>query len=153
MSCSHFPFISLYYTYVILPSLTLFTSPHLHFTSFITFLIIFLKLLGLQERVPKVGSRSVYPIYKGVFSDICPLLSAPNFLVMIAPAQKAWPLYSVTYSLPSAFSRVCFEESAYASYLPALCQGSPVVVFIFWLKQIIQVFFLFSIILVYDVSL
>jgi hypothetical protein len=30
------------------------------------------------------------PIYKGVFSDICPLLSAPNFLAMITPAQIAW---------------------------------------------------------------
>jgi hypothetical protein len=29
------------------------------------------------------------PIYKGVFSDICPLLSTPDFLVMIAPAQIA----------------------------------------------------------------
>jgi hypothetical protein len=29
------------------------------------------------------------PIYKGVFSDICPLLSDSNFPVMIDPAQIA----------------------------------------------------------------
>jgi hypothetical protein len=29
------------------------------------------------------------PIYKGLFSDICPLLSTPDFLVMNAPAQIA----------------------------------------------------------------
>jgi hypothetical protein len=32
----------------------------------------------------------------------------------------------LTYSLPSPFSRVRFEESTYASYLSALCQGFPV---------------------------
>jgi hypothetical protein len=29
------------------------------------------------------------PIYKGVFSDICPLFSTLNFLAMITPAQIA----------------------------------------------------------------
>jgi hypothetical protein len=45
------------------------------------------------------------PIYKGIFSDMCLLLSASNFPIMIA------------YSLPSLFSRVRFEQSTYARYL------------------------------------
>jgi hypothetical protein len=32
------------------------------------------------------------PIYKGVFPDICPLLSAPNFLDMITLALVTWCL-------------------------------------------------------------
>jgi hypothetical protein len=32
------------------------------------------------------------PIYKGVFSDICQLLSTPDFLVMIAPAFAIYRL-------------------------------------------------------------
>jgi hypothetical protein len=48
------------------------------------------------------------PIYKGIFSDICPLLSAPDFFIMIDPAFAI---------LPSPFSRL------YASCLSALCQG------------------------------
>jgi hypothetical protein len=71
-----------------------------------------------------MASQLYGPIYKGVFSDISPLLSTPDFLVTIAPAQIAWALQSITYSLPSPFSRV-FEERAYASYpeafLPCCC--------------------------------
>jgi hypothetical protein len=36
--------------------------------------------------------RSDDPIYKGILSDICPLLSAPKFPIMIDPAQIAWAL-------------------------------------------------------------
>jgi hypothetical protein len=32
------------------------------------------------------------PIYKGIFSDICLLHSAPNFPIMIEPSQTAWSL-------------------------------------------------------------
>jgi CO dehydrogenase/acetyl-CoA synthase delta subunit len=32
------------------------------------------------------------PIYKEIFTDICLLLSAPDFLIMIDPAQIAWAL-------------------------------------------------------------
>jgi hypothetical protein len=39
-----------------------------------------------------VGSRAVWSHYKGIFSNICPLLSAPNFPIMIDSAQIAWPL-------------------------------------------------------------
>jgi hypothetical protein len=45
-------------------------SPHfytLHFTSLITFLTLFLKILGLQRKLDG-------PIYKGIFPDIPPLL-------------------------------------------------------------------------------
>jgi hypothetical protein len=66
------------------------------------------------------------PIYKGIFSDICRLLSAPNFSCMIDLAQIAWFLQTIAYILPSPFYRVRFEESTYASYLSALCQGFPV---------------------------
>jgi hypothetical protein len=37
-----------------------------------------------------IGSELYGPIYTGVFSDICPLFSTPNFLAMITPAQIAW---------------------------------------------------------------
>jgi hypothetical protein len=43
------------------------------------------------------------------------LLPAPNFLIMINPTHIA-----ITYSLPSPFSRVRFEECIYASYLCAV---------------------------------
>jgi hypothetical protein len=45
--------------------------PPLNFALFITFLTFFRKLLGLQELVPELDG----PIYKGIFSDICLLLS------------------------------------------------------------------------------
>jgi hypothetical protein len=32
------------------------------------------------------------PIYKGIFTDVCLLISAPNFPIMIDPAQIAWAL-------------------------------------------------------------
>jgi hypothetical protein len=35
-----------------------FTDPPLNFTIFITFLTLFLKLLGVQERVPKASADS-----------------------------------------------------------------------------------------------
>jgi hypothetical protein len=52
-------------------------------------------------------------------------------------AQIAWSMLSITYSLPSRFSRVRFEESTYA-----LCQGFPVspvyVVFpLIWLPSLV----------------
>jgi hypothetical protein len=34
-----------------------------------------------------VGTIAVCPIYTRIFSDIYPLLSAPNFPIMINPAQ------------------------------------------------------------------
>jgi hypothetical protein len=46
------------------------------------------------------------PIYKGVFSDICPLLSTPDFLVMIAPAKIAWPLQPIAYRQSSSAKRL-----------------------------------------------
>jgi hypothetical protein len=66
------------------------------------------------------------PIYKGIFSDISLLFPASNFPSMIDSAQIAWLLPSIPYGLPCSFSRVRFEESAYASYLSALRQGFPV---------------------------
>jgi hypothetical protein len=95
------------------------TTPALHFTSLIIFLILSLKLLGLQERVPKASAGSLVPeldgpIYNGIFSDICPSFSVPNFLIIIDPAQIAWTSQSVTYSLPSPFSCVHFDDSTYA---------------------------------------
>jgi hypothetical protein len=76
--------------------------------------------------VPKLESL----IYKGIFSDICLLLSAPNFPIMIALAQTAMLLQSITYSLPSPFFRVRFEESAYASYLSGCVKVSPFELFL-----------------------
>jgi hypothetical protein len=66
------------------------------------------------------------PIYKGIFFDSCILLSAPNFPIMIDPAQIAWLLQPITYGLPRPSSRVSFEERIYASHLSALSQGFPV---------------------------
>jgi hypothetical protein len=106
------PFIRLHYTYAPFTSSSQFTSltftslhfiaflmipPHLHSALFIIFLTLFLKLLGLQERDPKTSAGSWFqrvngPIYKEIFSDICLLLSAPNFPIMIDPAQIAWAL-------------------------------------------------------------
>jgi hypothetical protein len=51
------------------------------------------------------------PMYKVIFSNICLLLPASDFPIMINPAQIAWFFYSITYSLPSTFSRVRFEQS------------------------------------------
>jgi hypothetical protein len=66
------------------------------------------------------------PIYQGLFADICPLLPAPHFPIVIYSAQIAWPLQSIAYSLPSPFSGVRFAGSTYASCLSALYQGFPV---------------------------
>jgi hypothetical protein len=52
------------------------------------------------------------------------LFSAPNFPIMIDPAQIVWPLQSITYDLPCPFFPVHFEESTYASYLSTLCKVS-----------------------------
>jgi hypothetical protein len=90
--------------------------PHYHLALFITFLTLFLKLLGLQERVPKASSGNWFPklygpIYKGVFPEISPLLSAPNFLEKITPAQVTWCLQSLPYSLPSPFTRDALKRA------------------------------------------
>jgi hypothetical protein len=42
-------------------TVVLWFSPHFHFASFITFLTLYLKLLGLQEKVPKASASSYLP--------------------------------------------------------------------------------------------
>jgi hypothetical protein len=74
------------------------------------------------------------PIYKGIFSEICLLLSTSNFPVMIDPAQIAWLLQPVTYGLPCPFSRVGLEECKNASYLSALHQDLSVQIILLMCK-------------------
>jgi hypothetical protein len=57
----------------------------------VTFPTIFIKLLDLEKNVLLIPELDA-PIYKGIFSYICLLLSAPNFTIMIDPAQTAWSL-------------------------------------------------------------
>jgi hypothetical protein len=64
-----------------------FTTTSLDFTVFSddfshTLLTFHLKLLDLEERVPKASVGSWF--------QSCLLLSAPNFPIMIDPAQIAW---------------------------------------------------------------
>jgi hypothetical protein len=99
MSCSDaltfhhdLPFIPLHYTYVTFTSSPQFTSlhftslhftslhfwwflPHLHFALFIIFLTLFLKLLGLQERVPKASAGSWFQSWMVLFAKKYFLLS------------------------------------------------------------------------------
>jgi hypothetical protein len=65
-------------------------------------------------------------IYKEIFSEICLLIFASNFPIMMDSTQIARLLQSITYGLPCPFSRVRFEENTYASCLSALRQGFPV---------------------------
>jgi hypothetical protein len=44
--------------------------PHLHFTLFITFLALFLKLLDLEERVPKASAGSWFQSWMVLFTKI-----------------------------------------------------------------------------------
>jgi hypothetical protein len=60
-------------------------------------------------------TNKYFPIYS--------LLSAPDFLIRINPAQKFCLLQSITDGLPCPFSRVRFEECTHASYFSALCHG------------------------------
>jgi len=53
------------------------------------------------------------PIQKGILPYVRLLSPAPNFPVMIYPAQVVWPLYSVSYNLPRPFSRVRFYGGTY----------------------------------------
>jgi hypothetical protein len=90
----HFPslhFTSLHFTSLLFTSF-LMIALHLPFALFITFLTFSLKLLDSQERVPKTSAELDDPIYKGIFSDICLFLSAPNFPIMIEPVHIAWAL-------------------------------------------------------------
>jgi hypothetical protein len=75
--------------------------PHLHFALFITFLTLFLKLLYLQEKVPKASAGSC-PTYKGIFSDICLLLPAPNFPIIDRPYSDSmvFVMYHISPSKP-----------------------------------------------------
>jgi hypothetical protein len=43
--------------------------PHLHFDLFITFLTLFLKLLDLQERAPKVSAGSWFQSWMVLFTE------------------------------------------------------------------------------------
>jgi hypothetical protein len=65
-------------------------------------------------------------IFTKEYIPMCFLFSASNSPIMIDSAQIAQLLKSINYGLPCPFSRVRFEESACASYLPALRQGFPV---------------------------
>jgi hypothetical protein len=101
-------------------------TPHLHFAIFITFLILFLKLLDLQERVPKTSAGSWFQSWMVLYTKeyfLIPVFCFLLLIFLIDPAQIA-------------FSRVCIEESMYTSYLSALCQGFPI--------RIVSVIFRFS---------
>jgi hypothetical protein len=95
-------------------------SPHFysfHFTFIIAFLTLFLKILGLQQKVPNASAGSWFqlvfngPIYKGILPGILSLLSVPNFLNIIYPTQTVSPLQPVTYSFPSPFPRVRLKSA------------------------------------------
>jgi hypothetical protein len=123
-----FSLILLYCTYVILPSLTLFTSLHLtffrlfhppfHFVTCITFLILFLKLLGLQQRVPKTSEGSWFQICMVLFTKEYFPISVRCFLLLIflswSPLLRCTPIAfharSPVYALKRAHMRaICLR--------------------------------------------
>jgi hypothetical protein len=62
-------FTTLHFTSLHFTSLHFWTIlPHLHFALFITFLTLFLKLLGLQERVPKASAGSWFQSWLVLFT-------------------------------------------------------------------------------------
>jgi hypothetical protein len=89
-----------------------------HFTPFvIAFLILFLKILGLEGKIPNASVGSWFqfyygPVYKGILPDIRSLLPGSNFPNMIKPSQIEKPSQPVACSFPSPFPRVRFKKCA-----------------------------------------
>jgi len=89
-----------------------------HFTPFvIVFLILFLKILGLEGKIPNASVGSWFqfyygPVYKGILPDIRSLLPGSNFPNMIKPSQIEKPSQPVACSFPSPFPRVRFKKCA-----------------------------------------
>jgi hypothetical protein len=103
--------------------------PHSHFASFIIFLTLFINYFvytrASQKHLQVDGSRAVWSYFQ---RSIFRYLSAAFYSWVSChdrPCSDSMAFSTIAYSLPSPFPLVCFEESAYASYLSALCQAFP----------------------------
>jgi len=83
-----------------------------NFTAFIIALLtLFLKILGLQGKVPNVLVPVFSgPIYKGILPAIRFLFPVPNFPNMINPAQIVRPSQPVAYGFPSPLCNVQLND-------------------------------------------
>jgi hypothetical protein len=89
------------------------TIPHIHLTRCTTFLTFFLKVLGLQERVPKASAGNWFQSCMVLFTEEYFPTSVFCFLPLILLSWwtlLARLLQSITYGLPCPISRVCSKR-------------------------------------------
>jgi hypothetical protein len=84
--CCHFHFTSFYFTSLPITAIFFFFlwfSPQIHLALFIAYLTLFLKLLGLQERVPKASAGSWFQSCMVLFTKEYFPISVRCFLLLI----------------------------------------------------------------------
>jgi hypothetical protein len=103
-------------------------TPHLHFTSFVTFLSIFLKLLGLEETVPKASAGSWFQSWMVLFkkqyfpiSVLCCLL----LIFLSLGAETLYKLIKVVLSLSVSFPQLMTLFAALSVAVRGLPEHEP----------------------------